>query len=389
MGKTITARRLASATGIIEYPEIAVDGDGLILSIVAGQPTRNCKTADETTLTATFLDIHIHGSVGCDVMQATTEGFDEIGRFLASRGVGHYLPTTVTASVNETLEALDRIAAAIDADSTRAGEGTATPIGIHLEGPFISHVKRGVHPPEDILAPDIALFDRFQEAARGHIRLMTAAPEMPGALGLIEHATQTGVRVSLGHSNALASETNAAIAAGATSATHLFNAMRPLSHREPGVIGVVLSDSEMFAELICDGIHVAPELVKIFLSCKGLDKAILVTDGMSATGMGDGTYKLGNFDVEVHDGRATARGVLAGSVLTLDQAVANFARFTGTPFAEVTRAASRNPAKMLGLQQRFAIAPGCPANFNRFAADGTLLETLLNGVQVGSAAVTA
>ena len=389
MAKTITARRLMGADRTVEHPRILIDSDGTILSIEAGEPVSSGKSADETTLTSSFLDIHIHGSVGCDVMQTTPDGFDEIGRFLASRGVGHYLPTTVTAPIDETLQALDRIAAAIDAASSQVSGGSATPIGIHLEGPFISHAKRGVHPPEDILAPDIALFDRFQEAARGHIRLMTAAPEVPGALELIEHATRTGVRVSLGHTNALASETNAAIAKGATSATHLFNAMRSLNHREPGVIGVVLSDPEMFAELICDGIHVAPELVKIFLSCKGLQKAILVTDGMSATGMGDGTYKLGNFDVEVRDGRATARGVLAGSVLTLDQAVANFARFTGTPFAEVARAASGNPAKMLGLEERLAIAPGCRANFNRFAADGTLIETLISGVQVGSATVTA
>ena len=382
MGKTITARRFVSAASTVDYPQIAVDGDGRILSIEAGGPTENSKIADQTTLTGTFLDIHIHGSVGCDVMQATSEGFSQIGRFLASRGVGHYLPTTVTAPLDETVHALDRIAAAIDAAACTSGGRAAVPIGIHLEGPFISHVKRGVHPPEDILQPDIALFDRFQEAARGHIRLMTAAPEMPGALELIEHATRTGVRVSLGHTDALASETNAAIAKGAASATHLFNAMRSLNHREPGIIGVILSNPQMFAELICDGIHVAPELVKIFLSCKGLEKAILVTDGMSATGMGAGTYKLGNFDVEVSDGRATARGVLAGSVLTLDQAVANFSRFTDLPFAEVTRAASENPAKMLGLEDRLANKVGLAANFNRFAPDGTLMETILDGMPV-------
>jgi N-acetylglucosamine-6-phosphate deacetylase len=377
MRRTITARRLVTAERTVEYPRIEIDADGAILSIETGE-----ATADETTLTASFLDIHIHGSVGHDVMQASADGFRKIERFLASRGVGHYLPTTVTAPVEETLKALDRIAGAIEAAGVRIGEGRAVPIGIHLEGPFLSHTKRGVHPPEDILPPDIALFDRFQEAARGHIRLMTAAPEMPGALELIGHATAQGVRVSLGHTNALAAEANAGIAKGATSATHLFNAMRALDHREPGVIGVVLSNPEMFAELICDGIHVAPELVEIFFRCKGMERAILVTDGMSATGMGDGTYKLGNFDVEVRDGRAMARGVLAGSVLTLDQAVANFARFTKTPFAEVTRAVTQNPAKMLGLQERLSIGVGRAANFNRFAGDGRLVETMLGGVRV-------
>lgn len=384
MRKTITARHLTSADRTIEFPRIEVDDDGMILSIDAGEPT-----TDETTLTSSFLDIHIHGAMNHDVMQATASGFNEINCFLASRGVGHYLATTVTAPAEETLRSLERIAKEIESAESRSNLGCATPIGIHLEGPFISHIKRGVHPPEDILAPDIALFDRFQDAAGGHIRLMTAAPELEGGLELIEHATKQGVRVSLGHTNAVAAEANAAIAKGAASATHLFNAMRPLDHREPGVVGVVLANDEMFAELICDGIHVAPEMVEVFLRCKGLGKAILVTDGMSATGMGDGTFTLGNFNVVVKDGRAMARGVLAGSVLTLDQAVANFARFTKTPFAEVTRAASRNPAVMLGLEERFAIAPGKAANFNRFAADGTLIETLLMGEAVASAALSA
>jgi N-acetylglucosamine-6-phosphate deacetylase len=378
MVKMITARYLRTADRTIENPRIQIDDDGVILSIEAGDK----HGAEETTLTSSFLDIHIHGAVSHDVMQADPAGFGEIERFLASRGVGHYLPTTVTAPVDETLRALDRLAALIESSATTSRQGRATAIGIHLEGPFISHVKRGVHPPENILPPDIALFDRFQEAARGHIRLMTAAPEMPGALELIEHATSHDVRVSLGHTNAVAAEAIEAIGKGAASATHIFNAMRAMDHREPGVVGVLLSHPEIFAELICDGIHVAPEMVEVFLRCKGLDRAILVTDGMSATGMPDGTYTLGNFDVEVHEGRATARGVLAGSVLTLDQAVANFARFTQTPFADVIRTASQNPAKMLGIEERFTIAPGQPANLNRFAPDGTLVETLLGGAPV-------
>jgi N-acetylglucosamine-6-phosphate deacetylase len=381
MGKTITAGRLFTANGVIDAPRIEIDGGGIILSVEEGGPGSDAN-ADLTTLTTSFFDIHIHGAVSHDVMGAAPSGFAEIERFLASRGVGHYLPTTVTAPVEETLRALDRLASLIESTAANGSQGRATAVGIHLEGPFISHIKRGVHPPENIQPPDIRLFDRFQEAARGHVRLMTAAPEMPGALGLIEHATAQGVRVSLGHTNALASETHAAIAKGAASATHTFNAMRAMDHREPGVVGVVLADRELFAELICDGIHVAPEMVEVFLRSKGLERAILVTDGMSATGMGDGTYTLGNFDVEVRDGRAMARGVLAGSVLTLDMAVANFARFTGTPFAEVTRCAAHNPARMLGLEERFAIAPGQPANFNRFDSRGRLVETLLHGVAI-------
>jgi len=379
MAKTITARYLETPDGVVDYPRIRVGDDGIVLSIEGGEAGTE---TGETVLTSSFLDIHIHGAMSHDVMEASASGFAEMERFLATCGVGHYLPTTVTAPVDETLQAMERIARHIEATSHSAADGHAIPVGIHLEGPFLSHIKRGVHNEADLQKPDIALFDRFQEAARGQIRLMTIAPETPGALELIEHATAQGVRVSMGHTNALASEARAAIAAGASSATHTFNAMRAVDHREPGIVGVVLTDPELFAELICDGIHVAPEMVAVFARCKNIDRVILVTDGMSATGMPDGTYRLGNFDVQVREGHATARGVLAGSVITLDKAVANFARFTGTPIRSMARAASHNPAKMLGLQERIAIAPGRPANFNRLSKDGTLIETILCGKTV-------
>jgi N-acetylglucosamine-6-phosphate deacetylase len=381
MAKTITARALQTPNGVIDYPQIRMGEDGTILSIEAGEPT-----ADATVLTSSFLDVHIHGAVSHDVMESSPSGFCEMERFLATRGVGHYLPTTVTAPIDEILQAMERIANHIESADDRGGEGRATPVGIHLEGPFLSHTKRGVHNATDLLKPDIGLFDQFQEAARGHIRLMTVAPEIPGALELIAHATAKGVRVSMGHTNALATEARAGIAAGASSATHTFNAMRTLDHREPGVVGVILSDPEMFAELICDGIHVAPEMVKVFAACKSMERVILVTDGMSAAGMPDGTYRLGNFDVQVKNGHATARGVLAGSVITLDNAVANFAKFTGQTVATVARAASHNPAKMLGMEERFAIGDGQPANFNRFGVDGVLIETILCGKSVAARA---
>jgi N-acetylglucosamine-6-phosphate deacetylase len=258
--------------------------------------------------------------------------------------------------------------------------GAATPIGIHLEGPFISHAKRGVHPPADILEPSIELFDRFQQAARGHIRLMTIAPEIPGAVELIEHAAKQGVRLSLGHSNATEPETMAGIVAGASSATHTYNAMRPLNHREPGILGTVLDDDRLFAELICDGVHVAPELVRLWLKAKGAAKAILVTDSMSAAGMPEGKYMLGTFEVTVADGRALSNGVLSGSVLTMDRAVANLQRFTGASLATAVGLASTNPAALLSVD--LALAPGKAANFNVFDAEGQLRSTILYGQTV-------
>lgn len=375
MSTTLTARQLYTSQGTIDHPVIVVDEDGIIASIHSDPSNKS-----EDVLTSTFLDIHTHGAANYDVMHASPAELGVIGRFLATKGVGNYLPTTVTAPIDQTLRSLEALANAVESH-TQANE--ARPVGIHLEGPFISHAKKGVHPPADILPPDIALFDRFYQAARGHIRVITIAPEIPGALALIEHAASLGVKVSIGHTNATSEEAQAAIEAGARSATHTFNAMRPLDHRAPGVIATVLDDDRLFAELICDGVHVAPEMVRLWLKAKGPDKAILVTDSMSATGMPDGTYTLGTFQVEVADGRAMANGSLAGSVLTMDRAVANLRRFTGSTLGTAVRLASHNPAKLLGLEDSIANpVVGQPASFNVFNASGDLQSTILNGVPI-------
>ena len=241
----LTARRLITADGIVENPRIAIHADGTIASIESGEGTSQAQPgAEETTLTPAFFDIHVHGAAGHDAMEGSPEALGRIGSFLATKGVAYFLATTVTAPIDRTLRALEGIANAIDAanlrPTARDAEFAAQPVGIHLEGPFLSHAKRGVHPAADIQPPSIPLFERMQQAARGHIRLLTIAPETPGALDLIAYATHSGTRVSLGHSDATAAQTRAAIAAGAASATHTFNAMRRLDHREPGIAGVVL-----------------------------------------------------------------------------------------------------------------------------------------------------
>ncbi len=381
---TITARRLITASGLLDFPVLKTDSDGILVEI-GTDPAALANEQD--TLTAAFLDVHTHGAVGHDVMHITPAQLSEMQRFLAHHGVANYLPTTVTASIDNTLHALDALANAIESGPNT---GEARPIGIHLEGPFLSHAKRGVHPPQDLLAPSIKLFDRFQAAARGHILLMTIAPELVGdtdtAIELIRHAVAQNVKLSLGHTNATAVEARAGIAAGATSATHLFNAMRALNHREPGVIGTLLDSPETFAELICDGIHVAPELVRLWLKVKGADRGILITDGMSATGMPDGQYMLGDFDVTVAGGRAllsedlaAGKQTLAGSLLTLDLAVANIQRFANADLAVATGLASYNPATMLGQPALTQIAVGSPLNCNRFDDGNRLTQTIVRG----------
>lgn len=385
MSQTLSARRLFTSSETIDFPVVTIDANGLIASI---EPDAAPRSSD-TTLTATFFDVHTHGGASHDVMEATPEALCTVSRFMATHGVSHYLPTTVTAPVDKTLASLEGIARAIDLASTDGWDVRyARPVGIHLEGPFISHSKRGVHPSENILSPDIALFDRFQQAAGGHIRLITIAPEVPGAIELIRHCSDQGVRVSIGHTNASSAETHLAIDAGAISTTHTYNAMRPLNHREPGVLGTVLDSDVIFAELICDGVHVAPELVRLWLKAKGPYRAILVTDSMAAAGMPDGEYTLGTFAVRVANGRAFAaadltegKHTLAGSVLTLDRAVANLQQFAGAPLEVATGLASHNPAALLGMERAIGnIAAGEPANFNLFNASGKLERTILRGV---------
>jgi len=331
----------------------------------------------DAALAPAYFDQHIHGGGGFDAMEATDEALSGVGRFLARHGVAGYLATTVTASVEATLASLSGLASLI---ARGPRPGGAIPVGIHLEGPFLSHEKRGVHPPELLLTPTVGLFDRFWQAAEGRIRLMTIAPELPNAEEVIAHATELGVRVSLGHSNATAALARSGIAAGAVSATHTFNAMRSFSQREPGILGVVLDDDRLYAEIISDGFHVDPSVVRLFWKAKGAERAILVTDGISATGMPDGRYKLGELDVEVKDGKCVYDGVIAGSTLTMDRAVSNFREFTGAGLGEVVGLAARNPARMLGLDGRFgSLAVGRRADFVVLREDGVLCQTVLGG----------
>jgi N-acetylglucosamine-6-phosphate deacetylase len=377
---TIAARRLISAGEVVEYPLVRVE-DGRISrieSLDAKDHARVQATSrfPEATLVPAYVDIHIHGCAGHDVMEATPEALGVIGGYLASRGVGAYFPTTVTSLRDETMRSLAGLAREIGRNAHRG----ATPLGIHLEGPFLSQLKRGVHTEALLEAPSIALFDRFWQTAEGKIRLMTIAPELPGAPELIAHATALGVRCSMGHSDASVCEGEAGYAAGARSATHTFNAMRAIDHREPGLAAYVLDKRSLFAEIICDGIHVDPLMVRLFLRSKDQDRIILVTDGISATGMPDGIYKLGEMEVEVRDGRCTSDGTLAGSVLTLDRGVQNLMDFTGASLKTAVAAASRNPSQLMGIDDSWGVLEaGRAANITVLSSSAEVIETFLAG----------
>lgn len=305
--------------------------------------------APEQTAVPGFIDIHIHGAGGRDVMEATPHALGVVARKVATFGTTSLLTTTVTARPEETCRAAAGIASYI-AQQHDSAEACAEVIGIHFEGPFISKARPGVHPVEWIQPPSTDLLNRFLQAAAGNARLVTMAPEAPGAAPCMEAARKAGLVVSLGHTDADYEQTRMAISHGARSATHTYNAMRPFTHRDPGVIGAVLTSPEISAELIADGIHVQEGAMKLLLQAKGPERVILVSDGLSATGMPDGKYSLGGFEITVSNGVCrNAAGVLAGSTLTLDQALRNIVRL-GVPLADATRMLTLNPASLLGIE---------------------------------------
>jgi N-acetylglucosamine-6-phosphate deacetylase len=335
----------------------------------------------DATLAPGFVDIHMHGGAGLDVMRASSSELPLLNKFLTRHGVTGYFPTTVAAPLDQTCTALERLADAIEVAQPFAGNGAvqAKPLGIHLEGPFLSHLRRGVHPPEFLVEPTLQVFDRLWQAARGHVRMMTIAPELPGALEVIAEAARRKVLVSIGHSDAVLEAARAGVKAGARHATHTFNAMRPLDHRDPGILAEVLTDSRLTADIIVDGIHVMPEVVQLFLQAKGIAGAVLITDATAAAGMPDGTYQLGPIQVEVKDGKCTMGGKLAGSVLTMDRAVRNLTQFAAWSLQDAVRAATLNPARAANLAPHGQIVPGAEANLVVLNPAGEVKKTFVRG----------
>ena len=346
-GRAFTPTSEISDAGIlIRDGVIEAIGPRSGLSLPAG--ATEISAADKTAIPG-FIDIHIHGAGGRDVMEANGDALAVVARRVAEFGTTSLLATTVTASPDDTCRAAEGIARFITQQHASLDSG-AEVLGIHFEGPFISNARRGVHPVEWIQLPSADLLQRFLQAAAGNARLLTIAPEVLGAAPCIEAALHAGLVISLGHTDANYEQTRFAIAHGARSATHMYNAMRPFTHRDPGVIGAVLTSPEINAELIADGVHVEEGAIKLLLQAKGAERVILVSDGLSATGMPDGKYMLGDFEITVSNGVCrNAAGVLAGSTLTLDRALRNVVSF-GVPLVNAVRMLTLNPATLLGME---------------------------------------
>jgi N-acetylglucosamine-6-phosphate deacetylase len=296
-----------------------------------------------------FVDVHIHGAGGRDVMEGTTEALSTVTKTVARRGTTSIVATTVTTSADAICRSSEGIAKyiAVQHEST---EPHAEVLGIHFEGPFLSPIRRGVHPAEWLRLPSAELLKRFVAAAGGNALMLTLAPELLGAMPCIDAALKAGMVVGIGHTDATYEQARAAIAHGAHHAVHVYNAMRPFSHRDSGVIGAVLTTPNVTAELIADGVHVEEAAMRLLLQAKSADCVVLVSDGVSATGMPDGKYTLGEFEVTVSGGVCrNSEGKLAGSTLTLDRALRNVMAL-GKSFEDTTRMLTLNPSGLLGLE---------------------------------------
>lgn len=340
-------------------------------------------SARDATIAPGFVDVHIHGAGGHDVMSATEEALTTIATTVARRGTTSIVATTVTAPPDETRRCLEGISRFILSPANRRSDIAAEIIGIHLEGPFISPTRRGVHPAGAIANPSVTLLDRYLEAAAGTVKILTLAPEIPGAMDLVERGYAKGLVVALGHTDATYEQAHTAIFRGARHAVHVFNAMRPFSHRETGVLGAVLTDPSVTAEVIADGVHVDDPAIRLLLAAKGTDLILLVSDGTAATGMRDGSYRLGTFDVTVSDGICRNReGKLAGSTLTLDRAVQHMVRL-GVPLIEAIRMATYVPARRIGIETRKGtLTPGADADVVLLTPELKIANVFARGVSL-------
>ena len=373
---------IVTPDGVLQNSALTVDDTGDIAE-VGPQRTAPSRSGD---IDATgflvlpgFVDMHVHGGGGADFMHGTPEAVRQVARTHARFGTTGLLATTMTASREDTDRAVRAAREVIEAGP---GEGEARVLGIHLEGPYICAARRGAQPEAFVRRPDADELAHWLSLSGGTVRQITIAPELPGAEAVIRRAREAGVIVSLGHTDATAADVLAAIAWGATRATHTFNAMRGLHHREPGTVGAVLARPEVVCEIIADGVHLDPLVVRLIVAAKGAGGAALITDAIEGAAMPDGEYALGGQAVIVRDGTAAfADGTLAGSVLTMNRAFANVRRFAAVSLPDAARLASGNAARQLGLSHRFGeIAPGKAADVVILHPEtGAVSWTLIDG----------
>ncbi|UTR13363.1 N-acetylglucosamine-6-phosphate deacetylase [Salipaludibacillus sp. LMS25] len=376
---------LYSETDLIKEPVISIENNQ-IMSIKTKSEVPSIdeeikfNESEPVAIVPGFIDIHIHGAAGADVMDGEKEALQTMRTALPAEGTTSFLATTITQQHEAKLQALKTIKNVIVQQDKRG----ADILGVHLEGPFISKKRAGAQPSEFIQQADNHLFQEFQEASGHHIKLVTMAPEEDPDGELISLLCEQQVIPSIGHSNATYDEVVKAIEKGMSQVTHLFNGMKGVHHRDLGVAGAALLHDELMTELIVDGIHVSPPMVKLAYKSKGADNIILITDAMRAKGMAQGESTLGGQKVIVNHDRATLEdGTLAGSILKMNNAIKNMMSYTGCSLKEAVQMASLNPAKQLRIDDRKgSLAVGKDADFTVLSPAMTVLQTYVMGEKV-------
>jgi N-acetylglucosamine-6-phosphate deacetylase len=350
--------------------------DGWITAVDLGEGATDAAD-DGPYIAPGLVDVHIHGWGGHDAM-GDRAALDGMARVLLRHGVTSFLPTAVTAPLDDLTAFADRVRSWLPDAPTDGAE----PLGFNLEGPFLAHARRGAHDETQLRAPADVSPDTIETLTEG-LRLLTVAPELAGATDLIGTLSRAGVVVSLGHSTALVEEARAAFAAGATSTTHLFNAMSGFEHRSPGLAVAALLDDDAYVELIADGVHVHPALWELITRLKPADRLLLVSDAVPLAGTGDGRGRIGQLPVDVEGWRCTLVGTdtLAGSVIALDTAVRNVVE-AGIPLPAAVAAASRNPLALLGISDRGRISVGQRADLVELDADLSVRRVMRAGTPI-------
>lgn len=336
--------------------ELSMRGD-TIAALGAHLPAEESFDASGCYVLPGFIDLHIHGFAGRDAM----EGEDAVRHMAANlplHGTTSFLPTTMTASIEETREAVAGVKKAMISPSAGAAV-----LGCHMEGPFFCAKKKGAQPEAHLMMPSMEAFESMVADHADAVRIISLAPELPGANEFIRAISEKGIVVSCGHSEATYEQVLTAVANGASEITHLFNAMSAFTHREPGMPGAALACPQLNVQFIADLIHLHPAVLRIMYEAKGADRCIAITDSMMAGGMPDGQYSLGGQDVYVKDGAARLiDGVLAGSVLTLRRSLQNMVQTVGIPLEEALPMYTTTPARRIGQARRGRLQAGCFAD---------------------------
>ncbi|WP_276851225.1 N-acetylglucosamine-6-phosphate deacetylase [Enterobacter oligotrophicus] len=372
MSQRLRARRLLTEQGWLEDHQLRIE-DGVITAIEpipAGVTTR-----DAELLCPAYIDTHVHGGAGVDVMDDAPDVLDTLAMHKAREGAGAFLPTTVTAPLETIHAALTRIAR-----RCQSGGPGAQVLGSYLEGPYFTPQNKGAHPLGLFRELEIPELDALIAVSQNTLRVVALAPEKPGALRAIRHLKQRGIRVMLGHSAATYAQTRAAFDAGADGLVHCYNGMTGLHHREPGMVGAGLTDKRAWLELIADGHHVHPGAMQLCCCC-AKERVVLITDAMQAAGMPDGQYSLCGEEVMMQNGVVrTASGGLAGSTLSLDAAVRNMVEHAGITAEDAIHMASLHPARLLGIDSHLgSLVPGKRANIIALGGDLLLQQIWIQG----------